>query len=130
MEYAYHEHEANQRTDDGALARDYWEAAAARGSTTALAKLAGPEMPDTLAYLWSWTLEIHGRSGVSMSGMVPATYSTVKDWAVLTGRDPTPDEVHAMLRLDGALLSGRPDEPEEAAEPLETPAWPAKKAEA
>lgn len=38
-----------------------------------------------------------------MSGIIPLTYSTIADWAQLTGVRPTPGEIEALLVLDGVL---------------------------
>ena len=122
MEYARHQAEGSKRADDGSLVREHWEHAAARGSTAARAKLQAPEFPEALEYLWGWTLELYGRSGVSMAGLNPLTYQTLDAWARLTGRDPMPHEVEALILLDAALRS-EPDDTE-ADEPPEPPAWP------
>ena len=123
MEYARHQAEGSKRADDGSTMREHWEHAAARGSVAARAKLEAPEFPEQLSYLWSWTLELHGRSGVSMAGLNPLTYQTLDAWARLTGRDPMPHEVEALILLDAAL---RPENgpKTDTDEPPEPPAWP------
>lgn len=64
-------------------------------------------MPEALGYLHEWLLELFGRSGVSMDGLAPLTYSTIADWARLTDRRPQPHEVKALLHLD--LVMRHPD---------------------
>ena len=66
----------------------------------ALAELQGPDSPECMEYLLGWSNELHGRSGVDMSGLSPLTYTTVDAWARLTGRDPQPHEVDALMVLD------------------------------
>lgn len=111
MEYAAHEARLNQPARDGTPERVHLEALAKSGrNPRALALLQGPPLPDTLAYLWNWAVELHGRSGrtIHLSGEVsvnPLTYTTIADWARLTRRNPGPLEVEALLRLDAVLLN-------------------------
>lgn len=35
-----------------------------------------------------------------MDGLAPLSYTTIADWARLTGRRPLPHEVQALLQLD------------------------------
>ena len=60
----------------------------------------GPPAPDPLAYLLRWSWELYGRSGVGMDGFAPLSFTTIRDWATLTGRAVEPHEVHALLTLD------------------------------
>lgn len=96
------------------------ELSAARGSAFAIRELEGPEVPECVEYLWDWAVELFGRSGVSMTGAAPLAYSTIAQWAALTGRSVTPLEVEALIRLDAAMLAP-------ATEPATRP--PAKKQE-
>ena len=122
--------ELNRAASDGASQRDHWEAAARAGDEAAIAKLTMPEYPECADYLWRWALELHGRSGVGMSGLVPLTYETVAAWAKLRGVWPTPAEVTALLAIDGALSLG-PEKKGEAtavaAEPKPQRPWPTRK---
>ena len=111
MDYARHEAEMRQSADDGADTRAHLEAAARKGSAEAIAALRGPEFPEELEYLWGWVMELHGRSGVGMAGLAPLTYSTIAAWSELTGAEPGPLDVEALMALDAVLLSGsRPKE--------------------
>lgn len=57
----------------------------------------------------AWAYELVGRSGAGASGMAPLMYQTIEAWARLTGRDlPEPEEVHALVRLDAAILAPDP----------------------
>src|SRR5262249_13862947 len=89
--------------EDGTTQRAHYEAAAKAGSLVAKEALQVPERPDSVAYLEPWVAELHGRSGASLNGLALLSYSTIRDWAALTGRDPTPLEVEALLLLDGSL---------------------------
>lgn len=62
--------------------------------------LDGPPVPDPVAYLLRWSYEVYGRSGVGMDGFAPLSFTTIRDWAVLTGRAIEPHEVQALLLLD------------------------------
>lgn len=89
---------------DGATRRSHLEHAAARGVEAAQQALEGPELPEPLRYLYEWVMEVHGRSGVDMSGLSPLTYQTIAVWARLMDRRPRPHEVEALLTLDAVLL--------------------------
>lgn len=76
-----------------------------------LAELEGPSAPACLEYLRGWLFELHGRSGVGMSGVAPLSYGTIADWTRLTGAIVRPEEVRALIRLDAVLLHPEPREP-------------------
>lgn len=95
---------------DGASQRATWELAAKRGSVVAQAKLREPSFPEVLSYLWTWTLELFGRSGISSAGVSALSYETIAYWSVLTGQHPSPREVRALMELDGALRGSAPPE--------------------
>lgn len=130
MDFARHHVESNRLVDDVAV-REHWEAAARKGNPEAIAKLRGPEMPESVAYLWLWILELHGRSGATMSGLAPLSYETIAHWSTLTGRNPDPLEVRALIDLDSVLMGQYRDPDAKAPEPDEQPvrddAWPERK---
>lgn len=76
--------------------------AAASGRPTAATAIldAQPPEPDALGYLLEWSRELHGRSGIGMHGADPLRYSEISAWATLTGREPAPHEVDALILLD------------------------------
>ena len=129
--FASHVVELNRAAPDGSKQRDHWEAGAAVGNVDALAKLTAPEYPDCVDYLWKWALELHGRSGVGMSGLAPLTYEAIKAWAVLRGMRLTPSEVKALIDIDTALCAGAGEKKTEAAAadtaPAPQRAWPTRK---
>lgn len=110
---------------NGARARDHLQAAADRGNLAALAYLQGPDCPVSLAYLVPWVMALHGRSGVGMNGAAPLTYSTVVDWAQLTGNLPNPFEVDTLMTLDSVLR--HPEVADAPAKEAPRRAWPEKK---
>jgi hypothetical protein len=63
-------------------------------------QLYGPTMPYCMQYMVRWLDEVHARSGLGMEGVAPLSYDTIAKWAMLTGRDPMPHEVDALLMLD------------------------------
>lgn len=76
-----------------------------QASDADLAAFDGPPLPECGRYLLQWLYELHGRSGVSMNGLAPLSYPVIAEWARLTGRDPQPHEVEALIRLDAELLA-------------------------
>ena len=129
--FASHVVELNRVAPDGSKQRDHWEAGAVAGNADALAKLTAPEYPDCVDYLWKWALELHGRSGVSMSGLAPLTYEAITAWAVLRKVWLTPSEVKALIDIDTALCAGAGEKKAEVAaadaEPTPQRAWPTRK---
>jgi hypothetical protein len=126
--FARHHAELAHRAEDGADVRAHLELSAARGNEDARRRLEGPEFPEALEYLWGWAMELYGRSGVGMAGLVPLTYTTVQHWSELTEQYPTPDEVQGLMRIDAALRSPASVRNEaKDPEPKPAKAWPEKK---
>lgn len=73
----------------------------------ALQNLEGPEIPEQLAYLWLWFLELDRTRTHGMNGPDPITYPMIDAWARLTQRTPDAIEVDALLLLD--VVSRHPD---------------------
>jgi hypothetical protein len=76
-----------------------------RGYAEHVAKLQGSEYPDCIEYMRDWLSELHGRSGVGMSGFNPLTYSTIAHWSRLTETRVESDEVRALILLDAIMLN-------------------------
>lgn len=72
-------------------------------------ELEPPSFPDSIAYLWDWASELHGRSGIGQYDVHPLTYTTIAAWVKLTGRDPRPHEVEALLNVDAAMFNSAPE---------------------
>lgn len=89
-----------QRTHMEQRVRRLLDQGKASEAERAQAEIDGPDAPDCLAYLLRWSDELYGRSGFTMDGLAPLTYTTIADWARLTGREPEPFEVEALLTLD------------------------------
>jgi hypothetical protein len=122
--YVAHETDLN-RTTDGVSLRDVLTEKLRRGEPVG-AQLDGPDLPEPLFYLYEWSHELFGRSGVGPNGFAPLSYTTIRDWAILTGNDPSLDDVQALIRLDQTMLA---TEPVKTPEPVAVsrPAWPEKK---
>ena len=122
-----HESLLDRRADGGASERDHLLQAARKGNEDAQAALRGPEPPEDMFYLVGWAEALYGRSGVSMEGLAPLSYSTIEAWARLMGVYPDPLEVQALITLDHVMR--HPDRgtvPDEVPEAVNTP-WPEKK---
>ncbi len=104
MDFVAHETVLDRETD-GTTLRAIYQEKARRGDGMARRALQGREYPEDVRYLDMWRMELHGRSGVGMSGPAPLSYSTITAWSALTGNEPTPDDVRALLRLDAAMFA-------------------------
>jgi hypothetical protein len=62
--------------------------------------LAGPEIPEPVAYLWEWFAELNAARRWSQVGPEPIGYAELAAWAALTDRHPLPHEVEALMTLD------------------------------
>lgn len=114
---------------DGVPQREHWEAAAERGSVAARARLESASLPEELEYLWEWAIALHGRSGLGMAGIAPLTYSTIAEWARLTGNEPDALEIEALMSLDAAMMTRSESAEKKASGPKGAPVdpWPEKK---
>ena len=85
-----------------------------------------PECPEEVEYLARWARLLHGRSGISMAGVAPLTFTTIHRWAQLMhiGKlDPL--EVEALIMLDDALFYREEETNQEEDSILSpTPSWP------
>jgi len=72
-------------------------------------ELAGPRSPPALQYLLEWLEEVYGRSGTTMDGLAPLSWSCLDSWARMTQRDPTHAELLALLLLDATKRNPPPE---------------------
>lgn len=110
VDHVAHQGRLDSRVDDKSSTRDHLAGRLRRLQQTkgedhpdtvrAQEEVDGPPVPPALAYLLQWSWELHGRSGVSMDGLAPLSFTAVRDWAVLTEREIDPHEVQALLLLD------------------------------
>lgn len=89
------------------------------------AKLEGPESPESLQYLTDILYQMHGRSGVGMSGLAPLSYDTIARWCELHETRLSSLEVNALVMLDSVLLSAQAERTNKT-----TPSPPAESASA
>lgn len=129
LEYARHEAILNMPDKDGLPARETYKAALKHGSREAAEMLEPREMPEGFEYLYDWSTQLIGRSGVGMSGLLPLSFTEIASWSILTGNTPTPDEVNALLALDSVMRHPETKKKEEPEEQKMTPvaAWPVRK---
>lgn len=100
-----YEAQLSERQKDGAMLRDHLVKAATAGHARSRQILeGGPPCPEGFEYLREWAFRLHGRSGAGMGGLAPLSYGTIAAWSQFTGITPEPDEVDALIRLDGVLL--------------------------
>jgi hypothetical protein len=85
-----------------------------RGDARAQAALAGPELPEACADVWTWFLELNAARGAGAFGPVPLAYGELDAWARLTGRRLARHEVRWLKTIDAAWCA--PAQKEEAAE--------------
>lgn len=129
MLYARHQVELARKGPDGTAQREHWKFAAEHGNEDARRKLQCPEFPEHLAHVWEWARDLHGRSGVGMTGLAPLSYQEIEAWQRLHGIALTSLEVDALIAVDAALMGAAPSEDgaSEPAEPEPVRAWPTRK---
>lgn len=110
MDYARHEGLMRQPTTatDRTPMRKTLEFGARAGVAKAIAQLAGPELPEALSYLWDWFQELDMARPLTMEGPAAFTYGMIADWARLTDRHPSPEEVRGLFLLDLTLRHPEP----------------------
>lgn len=92
--------------DSSGSQRKHLEKLARKGDKTAREALRPKGLyPRWIGYLKGWISDLHGRSGVGMSGYAPLTYTQIEAWARLKGIRPEPHEVEALMSLDTAIRS-------------------------
>ena len=109
IEYARHQFELDRRLADGTTHRQSLESAE-RQTGKRSARLDGPDLPDGVAHVWSWFLELN--AGRQLGGFGPSriSYVDITAWCALTRREILPSEVTAILLIDQEWLVSRQDE--------------------
>lgn len=62
-----------------------------------------------MRYLLQWSDALFGRSGFSMSGISPLSWTTLDAWARRTRIEPDAEDIDALFLLDAVRLN--PDPP-------------------
>lgn len=90
---------------DGATEREHQESAAAQWAKLGKKPKAAdtpdpsPPLPDQIAYLWFWFLEILGGLDSGGMGVATVSWSNLKAWVDLTGNELEPWEISAVIRM-------------------------------
>lgn len=90
--------------DKGATQRDHLLAAAKRGHLEAIKALDGPYFPEVVGYLYAWFMQLNNGRRIGVNGPERITYADIYAWSVLTGNNPQPQEVEALMQVDAAYL--------------------------
>lgn len=86
--------------------RDDLEAAARQGVERARRRLDGPECPPRLRGLLALARALHGKSGVTMAGLAPLSYATLRHYRLERGLPRfDEDEIDAVFVLDAVMLN-------------------------
>jgi hypothetical protein len=104
--FGKHQFWLGQRLEDGATRREHLESAARQGIPT---QIEGPQLPDTVNYLWKWFCEIH--DGRTLSGMGPnrANHMDLMAWQWNTGNKLASWELRAIRDLGGEWIAAQQD---------------------
>lgn len=88
---------------NGKTVRWHLRVLANRGDAGSRAQLEGPPVPEGLAYLWDWFWELDAGRAEGFTGPAAFSYQELDAWARLTGRQPSPHEVQALMSIDLAV---------------------------
>ena len=64
------------------------------------------QLPVLFVDVWYCFLELHSTRGSNGFGLNPISYSEIKAWSELTGRNPEPEDVRLIKMLDTVALNG------------------------
>lgn len=67
-------------------------------------------MPSDGAHVWEWFLALHTARGANGFGPNPISWPDVLAWTLLTGINPRPGEVAAIMLLDRLWLEVKAQE--------------------
>jgi hypothetical protein len=88
---------------DGSTLRNHLQSAQRQSGRDLFAD--EPRCPAAFRHLTQWFNELHCARGSSGFGPNPIQYVDIAAWAALTGREPSPEEVAAIVRIDRAFLN-------------------------
>lgn len=104
LEFAEHQRVLAQVDKDGIPWRDHLTKLVDLGRKPD-SDLIGPDLPNTVGYLWAWFAELASCRSVGMAGINPINFVDIDAWSRLTGRNVQPYEVRALLDLDRVMRS-------------------------
>ncbi len=103
MAHAEHEFALSRPVEGdpfGSSYRETYQVGARNGDANAIARLEGPPLPESLAYLWSWYLELRAMQHVGMNGVDPLDNAELRAWQQNTDRTLEPWEFSTIVALD------------------------------
>lgn len=62
-------------------------------------------IPYGAEYLWEWFCELQAARQYGMGGALPFTYTELKAWAELTGKQPMIWEIETLKQLDVVYIN-------------------------
>lgn len=102
--------------DGKSTLRETYESGARQNPIFAKA-MKGPPLPDAMAYLWRWFIELH--KGRTLNGMGPtrATYQDILAWQQVSGVTPQQWELRALMSLGTLWVNVNSEEIAQVARP-------------
>ena len=88
--------------ENGVALRSHIKQRADKGDREAILMLRGPGVPDRVAHLWEWFLELNAGRRVGMNGAEPLAFVDIDAWQRLTDRCVAPREIHGLMAMDRA----------------------------
>jgi hypothetical protein len=67
-------------------------------------------LPDEVRHIWDWFTQLSRTRSSNGFGQNPISYAEIKAWSELTGVEPQPDEVFAVMTLDSVYLGVQSEE--------------------
>ena len=104
VEFGKREFELDTPQDDGSRLRDHAERIL-KSTGQIPVEYQSLEPPEALFHCWYWFLELNRTRTSNGFGQNPISYAEVVSWSQLTGVDPEPLEVQAVMSLDAAYMA-------------------------
>lgn len=83
-----------------------------------------PELPDSLAYLWTWYNEVARSRPPSMTGIAAVGAREIVAWAQLRRQEVAPHETDALYAIDATYIAALTDGESDEEKTIEHPATP------
>lgn len=109
VEFGKREFELDAPQEDGSRLRDHAQSILkATGQMPEEYQSLKP--PEAVIHCWHWFIELNRTRASNGFGQNPISYTEIVSWSQLTGVDPEPLEVQAIMALDAAYMSVQADE--------------------
>ena len=105
MEYARHQFILNARQKDGATLRQHLQAVFSQTGKMPDQLANAPDMPEALAHVWIYFLELNRSRGNNGFSELHITFSEIDSWCRLYGISLEPWELSIIAALDNAYLT-------------------------